>query len=54
MERKMELKELLEKVTMDMIMEGCGLVFSLTLIYYLFVDGGMGMLIEMFGMVLCG
>lgn len=51
---EVELKELLEKVTIDIIMEGCGLVFSLALVYALFFEGGMGKIMEIFGRMLCG
>lgn len=50
----MEIKELLEKITMDMILEGCGLACSLALISTLFFSGSIGYLTEILGMALCG
>lgn len=50
----MELKELLENITIDMIMEGCGLVSSLVLIHEIFLKGGFGYLLEVMGITLCG
>ena len=50
----MELNDLFEKVTMEMVLEGCGVVASLALTYTLFFNGGMGYLAEIIGMTLCG
>lgn len=50
----MEIKDLLEKITIDMVMEGCGLIGSFALLIGLFLDGGMGYLVELIGMTLCG
>lgn len=50
----MEIKELLEKVTIDMVLEGFGLVCSLVLITGLFFNEGMGYLAEVIGITLCG
>ena len=50
----MELKELLENITMDMIMEGCGLVGSIIIIHGIFLRGGFGYLAEVIGTTLCG
>ena len=50
----MELKEILEMITIDVVMEGCGLVSSLVVIYAIFLDGGLGYLAEVIGMTLCG
>ena len=50
----MELKELLENITIDMILEGCGLIGSLIVIYGIFLKGGFGCLAEVIGITLCG
>ena len=50
----MELKELLENITMDMVMEGCGLISSIIVINEIFLKGGFGYLAEVIGITLCG
>lgn len=50
----MELKDLFEKITMEMVLEGCGVVCSIGLTYALFFEGGISYLAQVVGMTLCG
>lgn len=50
----MELEEILEKVTMDIVMEGIGLACSLAIVGGIFMGGGISSFIELFATALCG
>ena len=50
----MELEEILEKVTMDIVMEGIGLACSLAILAGIFMGGGMSSPMELFATALCG
>lgn len=50
----MEIKELLENITIDMIMEGYGLIGSLIVVHGIFLKWGFGYLTEVIGITLCG
>lgn len=50
----MEFEEILEKVTMDIVMEGIGLACSLAILATVFMGGGMSGIMELFATSLCG
>lgn len=50
----MDLKEILELITFDVIMEALGTIFGIGIIWKLFFDGGLTMIFEIVGQALCG
>lgn len=50
----MDLKEILELITFDMVMEALGTIFGVGIIWELFFDGGLSMIFEIVGQAFCG
>lgn len=50
----MDLKKLIENITIDVVAEGIALIGVLGVLYYIFFGGGLGEIIRLFGIGLCG
>lgn len=50
----MEIKDILEMILSDQVVEGLGFVFCVALLWTLFFGGGINQLIELFGIALYG
>lgn len=48
------MEKIIEKITVEMIAEGIGLVFAIGVIYYLFFAGGLSGILRIFGQAMCG
>lgn len=49
----MEFKELFEMITLDVVLEGIGMVFGFGLLWKLFLGGGINSLMELFIAAVC-